>query len=387
MEITEKAKKVTYTKGDPNVVLFVAALDKRINALFKDGDKVLSKKGGRKLHIKTWVIGFWLVLAYTSILASHQILIPLVAVLLFYVVLVLLYLLLGFVMALIGFNVMHDASHGAYSEDKRVNKILSYSLNLIGGIIFFWNIKHNTNHHTDTNVFGYDEDIDLYPLLRIHESQKYLWFHKYQHRYAKWLYLLSGPVIVHVNDFRKAFTRKIGTEREKFDFPTKEKWIFGISKVLHFALFIGVPGFFIGFKAATLLYLFMLCITGFIMSLVFQLAHLFEQTRFELDPEVEYEWHVYQLLTTADFAVKSKFWTWVLGGLNFQAIHHLYRRISHEHYPKMQKIVEETCLEFNIVYYNIPTFYQAYKSHTRLLKKFSKPPVTPTSAIAVPAYA
>ena len=359
---------VTFTKQDGNAQKFVAELNKRINGYFS-GLKI-PKTGDSRLYNKTIIIGLSLAIVYITIIFSRVLFKDLLTTALeFYLGLGVLYLLLGAVMALIGFNVMHDASHGSYSKDKRVNEILSYSMNLIGGIVFFWNIKHNFDHHTNTNVFEFDEDIGLYPLLRIHESQKHLWFHKYQHYYGPILYLFSGPVIVHYNDFYRYFTQKIGARR--FDFPEKEKRIFWISKIIHFTLFMFIPMYFVGASAGFWLYWFMLCVTGFIMSLIFQMAHLFEKTRFQVEPNVPYEWHVYQMLTTTDFAVKSKFWTWVLGGLNFQAIHHLYRNKSHVHYPRIQMIVEETANEFGIVYYNIPTFWQAFQSHRKLLRNLS----------------
>ena len=41
--------------------------------------------------------------------------------------------LMGLGMAGIGLSVMHDANHGAYSKNARVNKVLGYCLNVVGG--------------------------------------------------------------------------------------------------------------------------------------------------------------------------------------------------------------------------------------------------------------
>src|SRR5438132_1156351 len=56
--------------------------------------------------------------------------------------------LLGLNFAAIGFNVMHDGAHGSYSNKKWVNNLMGYSLNLMGGNVYLWKVKHNVNHHT-----------------------------------------------------------------------------------------------------------------------------------------------------------------------------------------------------------------------------------------------
>jgi len=71
----------------------------------------------------------------------------------------------------IGTSVMHDANHGTYSPDKRVNSFISYILEIIGGYTVNWRIQHNVLHHTYTNVSGLDEDIDTMELLRLPVSR------------------------------------------------------------------------------------------------------------------------------------------------------------------------------------------------------------------------
>ncbi len=63
-----------------------------------------------------------------------------------------LYILSGFGMAGIGMGVMHDAIHGSYSKNKKINKLLGYSFNLIGANSTIWKIQHNVLHHTYTNI-------------------------------------------------------------------------------------------------------------------------------------------------------------------------------------------------------------------------------------------
>lgn len=118
-----------------------------------------------------------------------------------------------------------------------------------------------------------------------------------------------------------------------------------------------------------------LLVTGLIVSIVFQLAHVVEESNF-LSPEkeaqsmdVESDWAVHQMKTTANFATKSKILTWMLGGLNFQVEHHLFPRISHVHYPKLNEILKLTCLEYNVQYVEFRTMGSALRSHMQHLKK------------------
>ena len=89
--------------------------------------------------------------------------------------------LLGCVVAAIGFNVMHDGAHGSFSKYKWVNHFAAFSLNILGGNSFMWNMKHNVIHHAFTNVDGIDDDIDIQPWMRMSETQKKYRLHKYQH--------------------------------------------------------------------------------------------------------------------------------------------------------------------------------------------------------------
>jgi linoleoyl-CoA desaturase len=119
-------------------------------------------------------------------------------------------------------------------------------------------------------------------------------------------------------------------------------------------------------------------ILGFILAVTFQLAHLVEKTDFPdpIDDQIDENWYVHQLATTADFAQHNKILTWYIGGLNYQVEHHLFPHISHVHYPALSKIVKETTDEFKVrynVYKNIP---EALASHVRMLVRLGKAPVS-----------
>src|SRR5690606_23541356 len=114
---------------------------------------------------------------------------------------------------------------------------------------------------------------------------------------------------------------------------------------------------------------------GFTLSIVFQLAHVVEETEFNYIAEeeqdvkhIEIEWAVHQIKTTANFAPNNKVISWLVGGLNYQIEHHLFPRISHIHYPAISKIVAQKCREFGLPYNSIPTMAGAISSHFRLIR-------------------
>ena len=117
--------------------------------------------------------------------------------------------LLGGIVSAIGFNVMHDGAHGSFSKNKGVNYLAAFSLNILGGNSFMWNVKHNVIHHAYTNVDGVDDDIDIQPWMRMSGTQKKYKLHKYQHLYFWVLYSLLYILWIFVLDYQKYFKSNI----------------------------------------------------------------------------------------------------------------------------------------------------------------------------------
>ena len=118
-------------------------------------------------------------------------------------------------------------------------------------------------------------------------------------------------------------------------------------------------------------------ITGFILAIIFQPAHVIEGADFPLpDKEntLEDNWAIHQLRTTTNFGNKSRWFTWYVGGLNFQIEHHLFPNICHVHYRKISAIVKSTTAEFNLPYNSAKTFIGALGSHLRLLRQLGMKP-------------
>ncbi|HAR20424.1 MAG TPA: acyl-CoA desaturase [Cytophagales bacterium] len=285
-------------------------------------------------------------------------------------------LLLGVFGAMIGFNVSHDAIHGSFSHNAKINRLLSASFYFIGANPYMWNITHNVVHHTFTNIPGHDEDIEVAPgLIRLSPAEKPTRIQKYQHYYAFLLYGLAAISWIFRKDYKKFFQKKIGNYNNS-KHSTSAYFNLFFFKFLYYFLTIAVPiillptvtwwQFLFGYISLQL-------VKGFVIGLVFQLAHVVEGTSFPEPNEegnIEEAWAVHQMCTTANFARKNWLATFLCGGLNMQIEHHLFPKICHIHYPAISEIVRKTAIECGVPYIENKTFVGALASHYAMLKQF-----------------
>lgn len=338
-------------------------LKQRVQAYFEQNN--IKQTGGSKILTKAIILVSLLVATYLHLMLAQPI----------WWIAILECALLGVLVASIGFNIMHDGGHGSFSESKKLNKIASWSASMLGVSQFMWSMKHNQIHHTYTNVDGVDDDIEIGMLMRMAPTQEHLKFHKFQHVYFVGLYMLMYVFWVFYSDYNKYFTRKIG------EFPIKKMTAldhiqFWAVKIWHLAAFVIVPIYVWGFLPWLLGFLVMSLVGGFILSIVFQLAHTVEDAEFPMPNEstnkLPDEFAAHQIKTTANFATQNKAISWFVGGLNFQVEHHLFPKISHVHYPAINKIVMDVCKDHNLNYLEYPTLSTAIKAHVGFLKEMGK---------------
>ena len=356
-------KTFTTPKFARNVnVEFNRALNERVSAYFTQRN--ISKHANLNMVIKTI---FMLALYFVPFVFT------------FYTQSIGLTLLLWFIsglgMAGIGLSVMHDANHGAYSSSQRVNKFVGAVLNLLGGNPTNWKIQHNVLHHTFTNVEGFDEDIDApVKLLRFSPHTEWRHVHKYQYLYAWFFYSLMTIMWFASKDYKQARRySKMGLVSSQGK-SLVSHWVSIIAgKLVYAVIFLVLPLAFapVFWPYVLLGYVIKQAVSGLILALIFQPAHVIPDTSFEKPGEsgdIEADAKVHQLLTTANYGVRSKWFTWLVGGLNFQVEHHLFPTICHVHYRGISEIVRSTALEYNIPYYSNRTFFSALKAHGKMLK-------------------
>jgi len=358
----ELKKRVKFT--NPNKTHFYKVLKQRIDAYFVE-NRINPLANGR--------------MVWKSVLLLSLYILPFVALYVFALpawAVVLCFVLSGFGVAGSGMSVMHDANHGAYSKKKWVNTLLGGTLNILGGYDVNWRYQHNILHHTYTNVTHVDEDIEQRLRMRWTPFSKWYRVQRFQHIYAFFAYCLGTLSWVVMKDYKQYFTytrngvNKCSRKQYYWDLFK----LFGF-KIVYLLYTLVIPIAVLEYSAGLIIggFLLMHAIGGFVLSTVFQLAHVVEGASFPMPNdkgEIENEWAIHQLMTTADFAHDNKLLTWFAGGLTHQIEHHLFPQVCHVHYPRIAHIVKATAAEYGLPYHYNSGYFTALASHVRTLKKF-----------------
>ncbi len=342
---------------------FFVELRKRVNQYFKD--KNISKNANFNMKFKT---------AFMLVLYTTPLVLMLTGVVSTVWPVLLMWVIMGIGMSGIGLSIMHDANHGSYSNNKKVNSALGYLINYIGGYHVNWRIQHNVLHHSYTNIEGYDDDI-ANRIMRFSPTVKRHGIYRFQAFYAPFAYGLMSIYWYVAKDFiqlgrynkKKLLAGQGLTVSKSLTYILFNKAWYAVVFLVLPILLVPIPWWLtvIGF-----LIMHFLC--GLVLALIFQPAHVIEETNFfvpDANSTVENNWAIHQMKTTANFARESRIFSWFVGGLNYQIEHHLFPNICHVHYRAISGIVKNTAHEFNVPYNEHKTFYAALKSHFTLLNQ------------------
>jgi len=334
-------------------------------------DDMLRRAYGR-LHRKAALVIAWYVGSYVLVLWTGNWVLGPVAC-----------LSLALSMVAVGFNIQHDANHNAFFRTRGsrrltlANRIAGMSINAIGGDSKRWIDGHVNQHHVSPNVVGKDYDIELGLFARFAPSQRRRGFHAFQHRYIWFVYTFTAVSVI-VGDVVSTIQESITGDR-KGRFPSFGDYaaLLG-SKGLYAFVMIVVPLFFHPWWVVLLGSLFVLAVSGFLLGVVFQLAHVVEEADFRVSSDrADVRWHEWQVRSSVDFCHGpdwvSRLFTWYCGGLNFQTEHHLFPDLPHTVYPDISVVVADTCLAFDIPYHVQPTLRAAIASHYRHVRELGRP--------------
>lgn len=286
-------------------------------------------------------------------------------------------LLHGASIAGIGFNIAHDAAHGAYSRSKWINRLLTCSMDLMGSNSYMWDIKHNKAHHIYTNIDSFDEDIRGSKLLRLSPHAPWYAVNRYQHTYAWFLYLLLYFFIVWFYNFQQFRAHSFGPFTG-LRHPAREWLRLAGWKLFYLFYAVLVPLFVLKIPPLQFLagYFTVCAAAGFLLGLIFYLAHCVENANVFPLPEndrIPRDWAAHQLYTTSNFAPGNRLLTWFCGGLNFQVEHHLFPGICSIHYKAISPIIRQTAEAHQLPYLQYHRFSDAVQAHYQMLKQLSQP--------------
>jgi len=343
---------------------FQKTLNQRVNAYLRDNN--IPGRDVPAMYLKTVIVLAWWLGTYLLLLLGH------------FSLLVNFVLCLVWAMAIasVGFNVMHDANHGGYSNHPRVNRLLSLSAEMLGMSGFRWRTKHNIWHHTYTNIAGFDDDVETFGLMRLTPHAPWKPLHKAQVWYFPVVYSMIGFDFF-LRDFMMVLFGKSDANHVYPKMHGMDKVTFWAGKLFFLAIMFAFPLLVIPWWQVLIGFMLVMLTVGLVMGVIFQLAHINGDAAFPEprgNPQyVENEWAVHQVETTANFAPNNWLLNFYIGGLNYQIEHHLLPHVCHLNYPRLAPIVRATCEEFGIRYTSYSTWREAFTCHLRELRLLGRP--------------
>lgn len=358
-------KNIRYSKQKLD---FTTELRNSVNEYFSKNN--IQPYGNRKIYLKTVFMSLLYFSPFVLMISGIVSSVPLV---------LFCWIVMGVGMSGLGMVTMHDANHGSFSKNQKVNRFFGNSLYLLGGFPANWRYQHNTLHHGFTNIEGHDEDIAPPGILRFSPHRKLYKIHRFQHIYAWFFYSLMTISWIIAKDFtRFKRYRAMGASLGKRKF---EKLFVDliISKVVYYIVFLIIPLVTISISWYWVLFGFLLMhfTSGLVLSSIFQTAHVVPSSEYPVpdgNGDLDNNWAVHQLYTTCNYAPKSSIFSWLVGGLNYQVEHHLFPYISHIHYKQISKIVKIKAKEYGLPYHVNRSFASAVWQHIRMLKLLGENP-------------
>ncbi|MEI7546966.1 MAG: acyl-CoA desaturase [Actinomycetota bacterium] len=277
-------------------------------------------------------------------------------------------------------SVMHVGNHGAYSNNLRRSLMAGWSSDLLGASSYLWRFKHNRLHHGNTNVVGFDTDIDQMPFARLAPQQPWMPRHRYQHVYMWVLYGFLTLQWFVMSDYATLAKGHVGDHR----LPTKPRArdiaLIMFGKAIHLSWAIVIPMFFHPWWGVLGFYLAISWCVGFLLANIFQLAHCVDIAEF-LQPDAPRrgpDFELHQMRTTVDIRCRvpivRNFMHWLMGGLDFQIEHHLAPKLPHNTLHLAAPKLQAACAERGIEYKVHPSITAAVRSHARWLRQMGYEP-------------
>jgi linoleoyl-CoA desaturase len=364
---TTTSDKVVRFKSTPEKDQFIKVLRQRVDNYFKE--KGISKYANREMKIKGIVAAAAWVAVYATILSN--VLSP------YPWALILGFMALGFVNIFIAFNIVHDACHLAYSANKKVNKYLGLSMNFIGGNAYLFTMMHNA-HHAFVNIHGIDVTLESHGTFRFTPHEPYRKMHRWQHIYTPILYMMAMIHWAVIKDWKWFYQERHIGNQKNIQHPKSEFWWLLAGKIVYFGLTLVIPMLVLDAAWYWILlgWVNIHLLPGLTFAVIFQATHVYNGTTYPLpdkDGNIDNNYAIHVLATTADFSRKSRVGTWLMGGINLHVIHHILPTVCHVHYPQLTQILKETCDEYGIEYQENPNLWVAFRKHMEMLKILSHP--------------
>jgi len=370
---TISAKKVKF-KSTAQKDEFIKVLRKNIQNYFKENS--ITKYANTELWIKVMVSYILWIAIYSLIMSDILSDTP--------VLLIAAFSLLGFANIFITFSSVHDAVHDAISPKIWVNKLLARGMDFVGASSYLLRQMHG-EHHKWVNIHGIDVTLETHGLFRFTPHEPWKPIHKFQHLYIPFLYSMAQLQWIIFKDFKWFFGESHIGNIKNIKHPISEYIILFLSKGMYYTLTLILPLIFLSASWWLIVigWISIHILSGLTFALVFQCTHICDGTNYPMpdeDGNIENNYALHVMETTADFSRESRIGSWLMGGINIHVIHHIFPEICHVHYPKITPILIKTAKDFGLQYKEFKTFGEAMRNHLKMLRHLS------SSEANVPMY-
>lgn len=279
--------------------------------------------------------------------------------------------------------IAHDSGHDAISRNRLVNDLPGWLLfPLFGGLsMTYWRYKHNTLHHSYTNVVGKDPDVAIFPFAmnRDQRASKFGFARLVQRNQAAWFWPMTLLTTFAMRfdgiKFHLTTGRKVCTRRGRLiDLACLTGHVF---------LWLVVPPVVFGASvgATFAFYVAWGAVGGMILAAIFLPAHVTRPLVSSYSDNF-----LLQLQTTQNLKTNRLF-SFLLIGLDHQIEHHLFQRMSHLGVKKAARITQAYC-ERNGLPYSVQRWGDALVDCTKRIGELPnvdacpQPLLSSTSALA-----
>lgn len=313
--------------------------------------------GDPRLQRKAALILAWFALSYGALLFSATLPAALTAA-----------LSLALAASAFGFGVFHDANHRTLFRRPAANlwaaRVCSV---LLGPSRRLWIHKHQSLHHRQPNVAGWDDDLETRGILRLSPTTPWQVRFRRQEFKAALYYGLNTLEWLFWKDFRCLATGRLN-QWQGVNLGRNDWTELLISKGLYILLFVIPPFVVLPLMWAIVTFLLFHVVLSWMLAVVFQVAHLTPDMEFDGVRSGD-DWATHQIRTTADFATHSRLTTWFTGGLNHQIEHHLFPNVAHTHYPGLRPIVRLVAEGQGLRCHDLGSVASSVRQHFVLLKE------------------
>ncbi len=243
----------------------------------------------------------------------------------------------------------HNSSHNASTNDNLYDDILTYLgySFILGFSATFWKYKHCIVHHSNPNIVGVDEDIDLMPFFAVTEADTKNAGVLGQFYYSK-IQQLIFPFVISLTAFniqRQAWVfllkALMDNKRRKMD-----HWLDLAFNLLHYAAWMIIPMLFYPVMDVLAFHIIKNVLVGYALFFMLGSSHLPAEAVCSAEDQKEADFVLKQ--TAATINIRTGRWgRFLMSGLDFQIEHHLLRGISYTKLPEVSELVKEYCQYHN----------------------------------------